>query len=166
MENKRCTKCGEVKELSEFYKRKGTKDGFFGHCKACVKIHNAKRQKENPEKAREYIAKWRKENTEKARANNAKWAKKNPEKVKASNAKWYKENSEKVMVDVAKWKKENPEKVKASTKRWVKKNPEKVKTRKIRFELKQQIGETPPPELVEIKLLIYKTKKLCKTLKN
>jgi len=30
----------------------------------------------------------------------------------------------------------------------------------------KQIGETPPPELVEVKLLINKTKRLCKTLKS
>ena len=36
----------------------------------------------------------------------------------------------------------------------------------IRLRLKKQIGETPPPELVEVKLLIIRTKRLCKTLKN
>ena len=33
-------------------------------------------------------------------------------------------------------------------------------------QLKNQIGENPPPELVEVKVLIIKTKKLCKTSKN
>lgn len=36
----------------------------------------------------------------------------------------------------------------------------------IKYNLKKQIGETPPPELVEVKLLIYKTKRLCRTLKS
>ena len=136
MENKRCTVCGEVKELSEFHKKKASKDGVCCNCKACVKIYSTKWAKENSEKIREHFAKWYKEN---------------PEKAKDRNAKYRKENPEKVRVLVAKWAKENPE---------------KVVTASIKSQLKKQIGETPPPELVEIKLLIYKTKKLCKTLKN
>ena len=60
MENKRCTKCGEVKELSEFNKRKGAKDGFYGHCKACKKIYSEKWYKGNTEKHRVAVAKWAK----------------------------------------------------------------------------------------------------------
>jgi hypothetical protein len=33
---KRCTKCGEIKSLSEFHKRsKGSRDGYEGTCKPC-----------------------------------------------------------------------------------------------------------------------------------
>jgi 5-methylcytosine-specific restriction endonuclease McrA len=32
---KRCTKCGEIKPESEFYKAKGTRDGLRGDCKTC-----------------------------------------------------------------------------------------------------------------------------------
>ena len=47
------------------------------------------------------------------------------------------------------------------------KQSENGKKTDIKYLLKRQIGETPPPELVEIKLLIYKTKKsLCETSKN
>ena len=43
---------------------------------------------------------------------------------------------------------------------------ENNKVRQIKRYLKKQIGEAPPPELVEVKLLINKTKRLCKTLKS
>lgn len=33
---KECSKCGELKDLSLFSKRSGSKDGFRGHCKSCV----------------------------------------------------------------------------------------------------------------------------------
>ena len=36
----------------------------------------------------------------------------------------------------------------------------------VKYHLKKEIGETPPLELVEVKLLTIKTKQLCKTLKN
>jgi hypothetical protein len=34
---KRCSKCGETKPLSEFFRNKSRKDGFQNWCKTCVK---------------------------------------------------------------------------------------------------------------------------------
>lgn len=52
-DQKRCTKCGEIKLLSEFYRDRSPKDGHTSECKACkskrVKIWYA----ENPGKAKE-----------------------------------------------------------------------------------------------------------------
>lgn len=36
MESKKCTKCGEVKLFSEFYKRASTLDGLTYYCKVCA----------------------------------------------------------------------------------------------------------------------------------
>jgi len=36
VETKRCIQCGEVKPLSEFYRRKDSKDGFNNRCKKCL----------------------------------------------------------------------------------------------------------------------------------
>lgn len=33
---KQCTKCGEHKELSEFFKKEGSKDGLTYQCKKCT----------------------------------------------------------------------------------------------------------------------------------
>jgi hypothetical protein len=35
---KKCSKCGETKGLSEFYKHKSMKDGHGNYCKPCTKI--------------------------------------------------------------------------------------------------------------------------------
>ena len=43
--NKACKKCGEAKPLSEYYKRKGAKDGHRNDCKACVLGHQKERYK-------------------------------------------------------------------------------------------------------------------------
>lgn len=37
METKICIKCGRELPLSEFYKHKGRKDGYFTYCKECLK---------------------------------------------------------------------------------------------------------------------------------
>ena len=45
-----CIKCGEEKELKDFYKNKTTKDGYANACKSCVKKYErskyVKREKE------------------------------------------------------------------------------------------------------------------------
>ena len=83
-------------------------------------------------------------------------------KKKEYQKKWRAENSEKVKEYHRKWKAENPEKVNEYQRKWYAENPEKVKKTDIKFKLKEQIGEVPPPELVEIKFLVYKIKKQLK----
>lgn len=43
---KTCTKCGQDKGISEFYKHKLAKDGLQSNCIDCVKSHAKKRQEE------------------------------------------------------------------------------------------------------------------------
>jgi hypothetical protein len=66
---KRCTKCGELKPLSAFYREKGGRDGHRGDCKACFAAR-AKR--------------WYSENRELAFARVKAWQRANPERVKAT----------------------------------------------------------------------------------
>lgn len=65
---KKCSKCKEEKELSEFHKNKSFKDGYFSYCKKCYKqyyINNRSKilekhkiyRKNNKEKIREYSKK-------------------------------------------------------------------------------------------------------------
>lgn len=53
---KKCNKCNETKEYSEFYKAKSNLDGYRGSCKQCCSNYNKEWQAKNPEKAR---AAWR-----------------------------------------------------------------------------------------------------------
>jgi len=40
MITKRCSRCGEVKDTSEFYQNKNGKYGLTSHCKECHKLRN------------------------------------------------------------------------------------------------------------------------------
>ena len=42
MAEKCCSKCGEVKLVSQFCKKASSLDGLSPHCKACRKIYNKK----------------------------------------------------------------------------------------------------------------------------
>ena len=98
MKTKVCTKCGEEKELTEFYKKKGGKFGVTSSCKICDKADQAA---------------YRKTNSEKIKARKAAYRKANPEKIKAKNSAYYKANPEKVKASQAEYRKANPEKTKA-----------------------------------------------------
>ncbi len=51
---KKCFKCGKIKDLSAFYKHKEMADGLLGKCKECTKRYVAEYRSENIEKIREY----------------------------------------------------------------------------------------------------------------
>jgi len=91
---KRCTKCKEVKPLSEFYKNGNHKDGHNYECISCRKQYvkqyleengellNAQarqRRKEYPEENKEECRKWRENNLEKSRESRRRYYRKHPE---------------------------------------------------------------------------------------
>jgi len=49
---KTCSKCGEEKDLGEFYKDKSSKDGYGYYCKSCAVKKATEWGKKNPEKKR------------------------------------------------------------------------------------------------------------------
>lgn len=63
MPSKTCTKCGETKDLTEFYKTKGCKDGTRNECKKCVIARSAVSQSKNQESRKKYLADYYKSNT-------------------------------------------------------------------------------------------------------
>ncbi|QWY83285.1 putative recombination endonuclease VII protein [Rhizobium phage RHph_X2_25] len=62
---KECSRCREVKPLSDFYKQKGCKFGLSPRCKECAKRERAEKYKESPDKAKAAAAEWRKNNPDK-----------------------------------------------------------------------------------------------------
>lgn len=52
---KKCTKCSEVKDLSEFYKRPETKDGLRTDCKKCFSIRSSKNWNSKPKEERKRL---------------------------------------------------------------------------------------------------------------
>ena len=55
-----CSKCGEVKDKTEFNKCSSKKDGLQGKCRACWREYNRNYRKDNKER----IADYRKNNKE------------------------------------------------------------------------------------------------------
>ena len=89
METKRCSKCGEVKEVGDFYRHYNTKDKLRGKCKTCMnessKTYQKTYQKTHHRKTyyypksverKEYEKNWRLLNRDKARIYRNKYNKK------------------------------------------------------------------------------------------
>jgi hypothetical protein len=72
--DKRCTRCGAVKSLDDFYRHDGCRDGVRPECKACNLAEKAKRHRENPEPARARTRQWQQDNPERYRDKAAAYA--------------------------------------------------------------------------------------------
>ena len=57
IQTKKCSRCGEVKPISDFNKRKSRKDGLQSYCKQCKKAMNAEWRAKHPTYDAEYCAK-------------------------------------------------------------------------------------------------------------
>lgn len=95
---KSCTKCGEVKPLSEFYKKSASRDGHHPNCKACCRLVAKAYFEKSPEKVQQ---------SRKA------WKIKNPEKVKLEFKRYYDKNKDEQVARVIKYHNDNVEKRKA-----------------------------------------------------
>jgi len=49
---KQCRKCGTEKPLSEFFRNKGTKDGYLGRCKPCAMAANRESRDKHRDKVK------------------------------------------------------------------------------------------------------------------
>lgn len=98
---KHCTKCGELKHMDEFYKRKESKDGRRSDCKLCMKSKNkdyyAANKEEIVEKSRTY-REANKEKISKRRKDSSKsYYEANKEKILARSRDHYKNNRDKIL---------------------------------------------------------------------
>ena len=62
LEQKRCTKCGDLKLLGEFRKHRSRGDGLDSQCKACHAARNKRWRKANREWIEAYNKRWREAN--------------------------------------------------------------------------------------------------------
>ena len=98
---KRCTKCEEVKPISEFCTRKASPDGFNLKCRVCSKGYLEAWREENPDSFKNYYA----EKKDELNANFKAWREENSESRAEYMARWLQQNralsNEKAMRRVA-----------------------------------------------------------------
>jgi len=104
---KTCTKCGETKELSLFYKDKNLRDGHMNLCKDCQKSYQKRIYQEKRAEKLEYQKKYAKKNADKIREYHKKWCQENAERKREAHKKYYQENKGRYREWHKKWKEEN-----------------------------------------------------------
>lgn len=86
---KRCTKCGKIKKVSEFYRDNRRKNRWRSTCILCSLERTRKYQKSHREYYCDKSKSWYTENKEKKKEINAIWRKSHPENVKAMEKRNY-----------------------------------------------------------------------------
>lgn len=70
---KRCSRCGEMKRLTEFSRRAKSRDGLMDRCKPCSREVTRRWAAENRERHRERSRRWKAENPEQSREHVRRW---------------------------------------------------------------------------------------------
>jgi hypothetical protein len=103
MNTKVCSKCGEIKPITEFTKNKNSKDGLKCMCKSCAVILGRKYRKDHADKKKETCSNYRKNNKEKIKEQSKKYYKRTKEERKKYNQKWHQENKAKHRAKIKEW---------------------------------------------------------------
>jgi len=92
---KRCSKCGESKPVSEYWRHTDQQDGLNSVCNNCVRRNrSAEYYAANRDKIKAYRAKYYAANRDKIKASQAKYRAANRGKIKAYQAKYHASNAD------------------------------------------------------------------------
>jgi hypothetical protein len=117
---KKCTKCGEDKEISNFRIVDKAKGNCRSECRECERKKTRENTKNNPNKVRENNKKWRENNLNKVKEYGKQWRENNVDKKRECNKRWRENNPE---YD-KQYRQDNVERRKECGKMWRENNPD------------------------------------------
>ena len=129
METKKCSKCGEVKAVSNFNKCKTNKDGYMSYCKICFKQY----YQANKEKIKEQQKQYYQANKEKIKEQQKQYGQANKGKFKERMKKYYQTNKEKLKEKKKEYYQANKEKLKEKQKEYRQANKKKLKEKMKKY---------------------------------
>ena len=92
---RKCKKCGEVKPLEAYFKKKDCKDGRVSTCRECSRWSNKKYYEANKEKCIKRVTEYHKKNRDKSRLAAKKFRERHLDKVKENERIYLLNNPEK-----------------------------------------------------------------------
>jgi len=126
MTEKRCTKCGETKAVTEFRKDANGRDGLRAQCKACGRAYSKAYCETNPDKIKAYSKACYNADPEKHRARRRAYYKVNSERERAYQKAEYAADPEKFCARAKAYRMAYPEKHRSVVKAYRIAHPEKV----------------------------------------
>ncbi len=137
MEAKECSKCGEVKDLCEFGKRKDSKDGHRRECKKCAKKMRKLHYEANKDKVAEQRRSYYEANKERFAEKNKTYYQNNKQE-RLSYLKDYREKNKELLAEKQKvYYQKNKDKVRA----YCKANREKINERQRIYQAKRRAND-------------------------
>lgn len=92
MDEKKCSKCGEMKPPTEYYKDKSRHDGLARLCRQCDSARARKWRDANADRQRLNQRQWRMENADRDRERKRAWERENPDKHYAHTTAYHRAN--------------------------------------------------------------------------
>jgi len=92
--SKKCSKCGEVKELEDYGVNRRSSDGKNYACKACLAAKRMENYRRDPEKSKATSQRWKKANKKRCSDTGRAWTEKNHDRHLETSAKWKVDNKE------------------------------------------------------------------------
>jgi len=124
-----CNKCGVEKELQEFTKKKGYKEGRIKTCKTCASVRNRQYYNDNKEKAREWHKNYYHRNKDKITQQRKVYLTNEElqQNLKEYRKVYYTENKEEMRKAHSNWMQKNKEKWNEYQKEYAKRRRRKLK---------------------------------------
>ena len=114
MSEKRCTKCGEIKDGNFFYPAKHHKDGLASSCKECRALEAREYYTKNKARILDRNKLWAANHSAYYREKTKTYGKEHPEKRREAERKRYKKNPEMKIVRAKRWYFSHPESVRTA----------------------------------------------------
>lgn len=147
---KRCSKCGEIKNVTDFYKRIDSTDGYRSHCKQCTVTASKKYRDANKERYRNRWKEYSKENREKILEYHINYREEHPDKVKKSRKKHYEANKEKYAEMHKLRYEQNKEEISNYCKQYYIDNKERISNRIDTYRYSRALFESTHPDNLTI----------------
>jgi 5-methylcytosine-specific restriction endonuclease McrA len=170
---KRCSKCGEEKELDAFVRNKRSRDGRTSRCKLCTNAYFRENYQRDLERSRaqkrayaaanreainaknaERLREWRKANPELARQQSTETSRKFREANPDYHREWYQAHAEteraRLRISMQQWRQANPDAERERRRRYRKNNPEAVKKTERENTYARRARQPYSPELARV----------------
>lgn len=113
--SKQCSRCGQIKSLSEFYRRALSADGRSASCSACQKRYREQNREKVRESSRRYRERKRggpprpRPSRGGVQESRRRYREQNPDKVRESRKRWRDQNRDKLREANRRWREANPD---------------------------------------------------------
>jgi 5-methylcytosine-specific restriction endonuclease McrA len=141
LNKKRCSKCGEIKDLTEYHVNKTKKDGIESACKVCSLKQKKEYAERNKERLKAYKAEYRKKNKEKIRQALKEYYGQNKELIKSRSKKRYEENKNELLQKFKEYAEKNEPKLKRYIKKYYEKNKKEITRYKKEYAQRNSLYE-------------------------